>query len=289
MAILHELFGAVLPPRFDTESDRSNALARLILGEVLVGSGEFEFRGQPMTLLEPLDLNSLPPAPELNIVEPKRKSSPGYTCLRNVDYIPGLTLLDFQAFNAIRATEINWASTNAYVGEQVYRNATSVWEIAQANLDSPILNSYDNDVPGYGVEDLRELREIYPELAKLSDGALYWLFDCYQFDCCGIRDWNPNREDSFLFYLLGLVATTEQANGEDARKVGEFVGHKSLYVNLPEALHAEQVWFNYDTAIHNNLAWRIYRAMEFLRQSQIGSGNQGDPITTFTGLTQVTF
>lgn len=236
-----------------------------------------------MTLLEPLDLNSLPPAPEVNIVESEIKASPGYTCLRNVDYIPGWTLLDFQAFNAIRATEINWASTNTYVGEQVYRNATSVWEIAQANLDSLILNSYDNDVPGYGVEDLRELREIYPELAKLSNGALYWIFDFYQFDCYGISGWNPNRDDGFLFYLLGLVATTEQANGEDARKVGEFVGYKSLYVNLPEALHAGRVWFKYDTAIHS-LAWRTYRAMEFLRQSQTGSGNQGEPITTFSDL-----
>lgn len=281
LAIVHEPFNAVLPPRFDTEGDRDAALAQLLSGEVLAGSGEFEFRGQPMTLLEPLDLNSLPPAPKVNIAESEIKVSTDHTCLRNVDYIPGFALLDFQTFAAIRTTEITWASTNAYVVEQVYKKATLVWEIAQTNLNWQSYSSYEDDIPSYEIEKSRELREIYPELATLSNEALYWLFDSYQSDCCGLRCWEPYRENCFLFYLLGLAATEIQANDEKVHKIGEFVGYKSLDVGLSEALKQGQIWFNYDVAIES-LIWRTFVVMNFLCRAK--EPNQGEPVVTLSNI-----
>lgn len=273
LAIMHEPFNAVLPPRFETQSSRSAAIARLLLGKVLAGSGEFEFRGQPMTMLEPLDLNLLPPAPEVNILESENQvltyyqASIHYSCLGNTEYIPGFPLLDSQAFSAIRATEISWVGANMSIIGLVYDEVSYIWQkITHVLLNWKLLN-IDYGIPNSEVKNLDQLRNAYPELASLSDEALYCSFDSYQLDCCGVLDWSPNREDGFIFYLLGLLCIGEQANSEDAKKAGKFVAYKLLHNTVPSVLEQGKILFDYHTALHN-LVWRTRKIIDFLRSTE---------------------
>ena len=85
LTILHEPFNAVLPPRFDSKSDACGGLAQLLLGERLPGVGEFVFRGQAMTRLNPPDLNLLSTKPELGSL-PEPRSFPCIALLKLMRY-----------------------------------------------------------------------------------------------------------------------------------------------------------------------------------------------------------
>jgi hypothetical protein len=87
LMIRHRPFNARLPGIFQSKDGALDAFASLLLGGIQLGSGDFVYRGQPMTLCDPLDTALLPPRPAIQRVgEPENL---GYTALRSVTYEPG--------------------------------------------------------------------------------------------------------------------------------------------------------------------------------------------------------
>lgn len=275
--ILHRPFNARLPGEFQDEGDVQAAFAKLLVGGILPGNGDFTYRGQPMTLRDPLDLALLPARPAIqDATEP---AGWVYTALGNVEFEAGFEPVSEMMFNAVKETEAKWRGDIARAAKYAQGKAADVWAMA-ANLHLEALNDPSDEVPGeYGQKELTQLRSLYPELSMLSDGSLYSQFDVFQMECRFINGWSANRDDDFLFYLLGKVA--DRKNDHDtAKEVGEWVAAALLHgAALDAALEFGRSADRYNQAI-GKLAHRIADAMRFLADDKNAKDLRGHPITT---------
>lgn len=274
--ILHRPFNARLPGDYQDESDVKAAFASLLVGGVLPGSGDFTYRGQPMTLREPLDLALLPARPAIQ--EATEPTGWVYTALGNVEFEAGFEPVSEVMFNAVKENEAKWRSDIAHAAKHAQERAAEVWAQA-AGLRLVTLNDPTDEVPEYGEEEFPQLRALYPELSMLSDGTLYSLFDVFQMECRFINGWSANRDDDFLFYLLGKVA--DRKNDHDtAKEIGEWVADALLHGKaLDDALEFGRSADRFNQAI-GKLAHRIADAMRFLAEDKKAKDLRGHPITT---------
>ncbi|EPP9374421.1 hypothetical protein PZF67_006142 [Pseudomonas aeruginosa] len=274
--ILHRPFNARLPGEFQDEGDVQAAFANLLVGGILPGSGDFTYRGQPMTLRDPLDLALLPAWPAIQ--EATEPAGWVYTALGNVEFEAGFEPVSEVMFNAVKETEAKWRGDIAHAAKHAQERAAEVWAQA-AGLRLETLNDPTDEVPEYGEEEFPQLRALYPELTMLSDGTLYSLFDVFQMECRFINGWSANRDDDFLFYLLGKVADSKNDH-ETAKEVGEWVADALLHgATLDAALEIGRSADRYNQAI-GKLAHRIADAMRFLADDKKATDLRGHPITT---------
>lgn len=100
LMIRHRPFNARLPGVFQSKDGALDAFASLLLGGIQSGSGDFVYRGQPMTLCDPLDTALLPPRPAIQRVE--EPENLGYTALRSVTYEPGFEPVSEALFDDVK-------------------------------------------------------------------------------------------------------------------------------------------------------------------------------------------
>nr|WP_238841817.1 MULTISPECIES: hypothetical protein [Pseudomonas] len=159
--IRHRPFNAQLPGEFRDESDVQTAFANILVGGIHPGSGDFTYRGQALTLLEPLDLTLLPARPAMQ--KGSAHESWVYTALANVGFEAGFEPVSEVMFNRVKELEAGWRANIAHAAKHAQARSAEVW--AQAvNLRLEVLNDPSDEVPGYGQEEFAELRSYYPEL-----------------------------------------------------------------------------------------------------------------------------
>ncbi len=274
--IQHRPFNARLPGVFQSKEDAQDAFANLLLGGIQSGSGDFAYRDQPMTLCDPIDTALLPPRPVIQCVEESDILS--YTALGNVAYESGFEPVSNALFDDAKERETAWKNDSDRAALYAQEHVADIWARTAA-LRLVELNDPTDAVPEYGQEDFAELRQLYPELSMLSDGALYSWFDQYQSECCYINGWTANRDNGFLFYLLGKVAR-HQHEQETDKKVGKWVAYALLRGDaLDDALNFVRAADLYDCAI-SLLARRIADAMRFLVEDKKATELHGRAITT---------
>ncbi|KIU54546.1 hypothetical protein QV12_00385 [Pseudomonas putida] len=274
--IRHRPFNARLPGAFRDESDVKTAFANILLGGIHPGDGDFTYRGQAMTLLDPLDLTLLPARPAIQ--EGPTPESWVYTALANVGFEAGFEPVSEVMFNRVKELEAGWRASIASASKHAQARSAEVW--AQAvDLRLDALNDPSDEVPEYAQEEFAELRSYYPELSMLSDGSLYSLFDVFQMECRFINGWSANRDDDFLFYLLGKVVDRKNDH-ETAKEVGEWVADALLHgETLDVALGVGRDADRYNQEI-GKLAHRIADAMRFLAEDKKATDLRGRTITT---------
>ncbi|HHH9566541.1 TPA: hypothetical protein ACP33B_004649 [Pseudomonas aeruginosa] len=276
LMIRHRPFNARLPGTFQSKADVQDAFANLLLGGIQSGNGDFAYRGQSMTLCDPLDTALLPPRPVIQRVE--EPENLGYTALRSVAYEPGFEPVSEALFDDAKEREAAWKNDSTRAARYAQDHAADIWARA-ATLQLETLDDPTDEVPEYGQEDFAELRPLYPELPMLSDGSLYAWFDVYQSECCYINGWTANRDDDFLFYLLGKVAG-RQYEQDTAKEVGQWAAYALLRGDLlPDALAFGRAAALYDSAI-SRLARRIADAMRFVAEDKKATDLRGHSITT---------
>ncbi|HHQ4642255.1 TPA: hypothetical protein ACSP3W_000499 [Aeromonas veronii] len=272
LMIRHRHFNAMLPGCWQNLDDLQSVLAKILLGEIHAGVGEFTYRGQPMTLCASFDPSLLPPRPV--ILQAKEPES-FYSSLDGVLYEPGFEPISESLFNDVKSRELSWKNDCAKTISYTRQHAEQVWAlVAKLGLDS--LNDQTDEVPDYGQDDFAELRSLYPELSMLSDGSFYSLFDQYQMDCCYINGWTANRDDGFLFYLLSQVASRQLEGNE----VGKWIAYYLLRGDsLVDAIACGLATNLYDNAIFN-LARRVADIMRFLSEEKNNTELHGRKVTT---------
>lgn len=276
LMIRHRPFNARLPGVFQSKDDAQDAFVSLLLRGIQSGSGDFAYRGQPMTLCDPLDTALLPPRPVIQRVE--EPESLGYTALRSVAYEPGFAPVSEALFDDVKERDAAWKNDSARSTRYAQEHAADLWaRAATFRLDT--LDDPTDEVPAHGQEDFAELRPLYPELTMLSDGSLYAWFDVYQSECCYINGWTASRDDDFLFYLLGKVAG-RQHEQDTAKNVGQWAAYALLRNDsLDAALAFGRAAALYDSAI-SRLARRIADAVRFVVEDKKATDLRGYPITT---------
>ncbi len=276
LLVRHRPFNAHLPGSYQNENDVQAAFANILVGGIQHGSGDFTYRRQPMTLCEPLDLTLLPARPVTR--EGLEPASWFYTELGSINYEPGFEPVSEVMFNRVKELETGWRDDIARAATHAQNRVDDMWA-QTADLRIGTLNDLSDEVPEYGLEDFAELRSHYPELSMLSDGSLYSLFDVFQMECRFINGWSANRDNDFLFYLLGKVVDRENDH-ESAKEVGEWVADALLHGDtLDAALRFGRDATRYNQAI-GKLAHRVASAMRFLAEDKKATDLRGHAITT---------
>lgn len=276
LMIRHRPFNARLPGTFQSKDGARDAFANLLLGGIQSGNGDFTYRGQPMTLCDPLDTALLPPRPVIQHVE--EPESLGYTALGHVAYASGFEPVSEALFDDAKEREAAWKNDSTRAARYAQEHIADIWARTMT-LQLEALDDPTDEVPEYGLDDFAELRPLYPELSMLSDGALYAWFDAYQSECCYINGWAASRDDEFLFYLLGKVAGSQHEQ-DSAKEVGQWVAYALLRGDaLGDALAFGRSAALYDSAI-SRLARRIADAMQFVTDDKKATDLRGHSITT---------
>lgn len=276
LIIRHRPFNARLPGVFQSTDGAKNVLASLLLGDIQSGDGDFTYRGQPMTLCDRLDTSLLPPKPFIQRVEEPEML--GYAILRTIAFEPGFTPVSVALFDDVKERESTWTNDCTRAIRYAKKHASDIWTRAKT-LQLETLDEPTDEVPEHGQQEFAELRPLYPELSMLSDGSLYAWFDSYQSECCYINGWTANRDDDFIFYLIGKVAG-HQHEQDFAKEVGQWTAYALLRGDsLGEALAFGQAASLYDSAI-SNLARRIAVAVRFLVEAKKTTERHGRAITT---------
>ncbi len=279
--IRHRPFNAIIPGLFHEEKEANKALSALLVGSILKGDGDFVYHGQSMKLCEPLNTAILPPRPIIHNVPETGDSKIfeyTYTRLGGSKFIEGFEPISESLFDEVKNLEMSWAKTNSYASQCSCNHVEIIWKRVH-ELSFETLNNPKDAVPDYGQEEIVELRSIYPELSMLTDGSLYEHFDSYQMDCCYIRGWTANRDDSFLFYLLGKLVI-KACESIDAEEVGTMLAYSLLNGDsLNEGLEFSYSWYQYNSVI-KCLASRVANAMQFLEKERKQGNLQGNEITT---------
>lgn len=275
-AIHHRYFEAALPGAFVDKAAVHHALATLIMGGTVPGAGEFSYRGQEMSLSAPLGLELLPVRPDI-----EAGSEPTfwiYSSLADVEFEEGFSPVTKDLFEEIKSREWRWRESSAQAARQVHARAGEVWAkvslfpLEELNEPGELVDSDDR-------EAVAQLRECFPELAKLSDATLFSWFDSFQRECCFIGGWSAERDDGFLFYLLGgLVERHDGAGG--GQNAGEWVAYEILRGGSPEAAMCfGKACQMYNDALIGQAA-RMADAMRFLGRDKAAVDLRGAPITT---------
>ena len=272
--IRHRPFNARLPGSFDGKRSIQQVLARILVGNVQPGAGSFSYRGQSLTLCDPLDLATLPERPGIaGGLEPARYS---YAALGGVNFEPGFEPVSEELYKSVKDLEATWVDESARAGQFARTREPEIWA-RSPDLQLEKLNDPTFEVPEYFQEEFAGLRPLYPELVMLTDGSLYAMYDSYQMYCCYIQGWTAQRDDGFLFYLIGKVAGFE---GEAAKRTGEMVAFSLLQqCRFDTALDFGRACSAYDSAI-GGLAHRIAEAMRFLAEDKRAVDLRGHPIST---------
>jgi len=280
--IVHGPFNAVLGAAYPSKSEAQKALARLLVGDAVSDAGDFGYRGQRMTLRDSLDWRTLPSVPPLD-VEGLEAPHYVYKSLSGCSFIEGLQPLAYDDFAKLTSLESEWSDASGRARRYANARADDLWKDT-AGYGFGALNNAASVLGEYEAEDGRSLRDLYPELAMLNEGSLYDWFDAYQNECVRSRSWDVSRDDGFLFYLIGAVATTWPLKDERARAAGELAGFAML-----KGQHVQQAFAfardcgAYDLALCA-MAHRAAEVMRYLAAESNATDLRGDCISTFGDL-----
>lgn len=287
VAICHRGFNALLSPRYATRADAAPALVGLLVGDTVAGEGQFQYRGQSMTLMHSFDPATLPPRPtvdvDYSVPSPAHPSAAPY--LAGADFLAGLPMLTADTLVGLRLELERWEDTQARAREVVRTGSHRLW--ANSVLaELTVLRRPDDSVPDYATEESAELDKLYSELALLGSGSLFELYHSYAMSK-GLRNWTPYREDEFLFFLLTKLVPEAELKSGLARETGCM----AAFSLLQGAGRSDALRFGLECARFNgalrNMVSHADRAMRFLAKDASDaetSTRQGSPVTTLADM-----
>ena len=273
--VRHKGFNAWLPGGHYSKHGADQVLADLLLGQVIAGEGEFEYRGQPMTLIEPYDISklsfNLPLRVERDGVEPGHWAMP--------KFMVGLAPLDEATYAAIADAYAGWHADRAAMKRLALANADALWA-RMAEWKVADLNDQDSVVSDYLADDAIALRGHYPELGMLNDGSLCDLYGEFAEDCLMQRSWTPYRHEDFLFYLLGIGALSKTSDGEAIREAGYVVAAGLLHGRPLEDAARIAALASSHANVACSMALRARKAIQFLEAEANRDWRVGPRIVT---------
>ncbi|MBB5546622.1 hypothetical protein [Paraburkholderia fungorum] len=281
VVIRHVPFDARLPGAFSSREAAQPALVKLLMGEVVTGIGEFEYRGQPMVLREPLnlvdsgDLMIEPPT-----VQPESDPAGLYLRLKRTEWRPGFAPIPESLFLKARDAELAWKQACASMDAIAVNLVSDIWADAD-KLDLGRLNTLHGLLDHEYRDQAEGLRSCYPELAMLSDDTLWSMFDTYQRECWSMRSWDPSRDEEFIFFLIGRLADTVGKASYAWLSLGKWVAYHWTRGNALD----DAMWFGCQVRFNSNrvemTAGRIATAMDFLESDGKATDLRGQKISTF--------
>ncbi|HGO5392999.1 TPA: hypothetical protein ACK2W2_001629 [Klebsiella michiganensis] len=297
LTIYHRYFKAYIPRKYQSRDECNIDAASLLLGHHIDGEGNFSYRGQQMVLTKPFTLDGLPERPEW--LYKNHDGRYAYSHLWNTNFVSGFAPLSESLFTDIKSVEMEWkkdtAATFSLVSEQ--DNTAALWARAgELGLDAIVgISEYCQEADPVHHADFQAL---YPELSMLPPAVIQEAYDDY-LECM----WElPDRDEEFLFYLIGRTASTSDYITQRLDKVmqaelsklvmgrcdfnavntGKLIAYSLLMGNsVADAYRAGLEAIDFDDAI-STLAYEVSLVMQYLDRDAAAKGIEGNPVSTLT-------
>lgn len=291
LSIYHRYFNACIPRKYQSRDECNIDAASLLLGHHIDGEGDFAYCGQQMVLNKPFTMNALPERPEW--LNQNHDDSYAYSHLWNTNFVSGFAPIPESLFNDIKSVEMEWkkdtAATFSFVGD--LDNTAALWaRTDELGLDAIVSISeccWEEDPAHHA-----DFQALYPELSMLPPAVIQEAYDDY---LEGMWEF-PDRDEAFLFYLIGRTAIAHvcNRNGEEKAQsllitgdcdfnpvnTGKLVAYSLLIgASVDDAYRSGLEAKQFDSAI-SRLAYDVSLAMNFLSRDAEAKGIVGNPVST---------
>lgn len=283
--IEHEPFNARLPGLYEGTAELNCALASLLAGETIPGEGDFEYLGQPMTLLRPLELQGWENLPiyEYSGSDAARP----FLYLRPGGFEPGFSPLTPDLYQKIQGIEKVWNTDESRVFNQVrarFENAPIgfLGDVIDLLNEAP---SSDGEIYSEDHEITTRILHFYPELKTLKPKvAIDCLSDFQANELCPRGLAADHRDEDFIFYLVGRAFGNEKNDDFVLSSFGLRIVHLAHHgFDLPAAVDLASKYTRFSIDL-SDLAQRIFSATSFLRDEKKSSGRGGSEVKTMSDL-----
>lgn len=260
--IRHKPFNSYIPGTHTDTKSIHRILEKLLLNQVVIGSGDFTYCGQSFELIESLAIESLPVRPTFNAELKSIKKNPSVSTLKYVSFSGGFEPISEITFNILQLAEHSWKDVSDNAKLYAMINSDRIWnqvpKLYLWGFNSETIQLVDTEL-GW----LECFRELNPEFSELKDHALMSLIRSYLNECILDEHDEPARDDQFMFYVLGKILSGE-LTGYRAIEAGKLYGF-SLSQQRPtaEALRFARQCIVYDEALES-LVNRVQKVMRYI-------------------------
>ena len=270
--IRHRIFKSTLPATYSSKSELNNAYADILLGKIVAGAGDFNYRGQSMILSGSFAVSSLPPMPIVNLDGITGKSI-DYNFLENSEYVEGFTPITKENFEELKHIESKWNEINSIVQQYVTSNLPEVWKLSE-NIGLESLNNTVDKPEVVDEEISKKLRELYPELKMLDSATLFEIYENFELDeNMGNWEGDTYRYESFILYVLSKLTGTFP-------ELGHWVGYSLLQGHSSEeAIELSNTTIKYTMSL-KDLALKTSNVMQYLADNKDITEQRGIKIIT---------
>lgn len=275
--VRHRELDSRLPEIYADKKAAQMALAGILLGEIQPGEGDFVYGGQPMVLCSPFALDNVPPLPLINGLSAASKEP--YKILREIGYLDGFSQITKDFFDQVKGMESCWRDASASIKQHAWRQLSELW-LRATDFEFERFNDPADGAPDRDETEKAEIRRLYPELSMLSIGSLYGHLDSYMAHVGYENDWTPVREEAFIVFLLGRLAS-RTAHPDEVMLMGQWMAGALLRGDtLEDAIKIGRAARDRGQAIVT-LASRVASVMNFLARDHSNYAQQGNEVRTF--------
>ncbi|MBB4867831.1 hypothetical protein HNP46_006750 [Pseudomonas nitritireducens] len=252
--IHHRQLYACIEETFPTKEAAYAAASKLWSSPLPGVLGTVLHKGQRLEMRDPEELMILPDRPDFTRLH--QVDAEPLHLGRVENFAPGYGDITESYLGTLNALSKDWGTNASRSLRFAHDNLALAWSLPQLN-DLGIFNgSPAPDFPE-GMETVRQLRELYPELSALSDGDLYWSWDSTDI-------WPVERTDDFLIALLDYNGGIRVDIHTEFGQFGKIV---LMYLlageSLEDSLTLATAWRDYDSALKHRIS-RLSQAMRFL-------------------------
>lgn len=285
----HTKFDAVIPKKFDTLTQLHEAMADILLGRSITPDASelmepnlFYFEKQVYKSI--VSLADLPADP---LADWDDMTADSIEMLAVEQYLPGHPLLTEIVFTGIKEVTGKWQGKLDWMhcaAEHDDQAISSISFLPLDRLSADYATSWEPEEDDKHV--IVALRGHYPELANVSDVALYFLYDEFQMACNQVSGAEPTRDIDFLFYAAGtaLGVDDEGIAIRDAGKISVYL----LSENTPAEVLAQKIqeYVARDKSLRQLALWRwnVSKFLEGFAQTEKGVGQ---PIAVFSDMMNI--
>ncbi|MBQ69011.1 hypothetical protein CL689_03000 [Candidatus Saccharibacteria bacterium] len=282
--IVHRPLNAVLPGPYENHTDLNKALATLLMGRNIDGKGETEYRGQPLTLIDPLSLVKTEDVPAYGaFIQSNLKP---YLNLGSVHHVAGFEPMSKELFDAASEQERAWAFSDLSAREVARGRLAKAWPSLKNRVVDTANTAYSQatHLTADEIEEVAALRRFYPELVDVHAYAVLQSISDYHSCELGIRSTGADgREEEFLFYLIGKATAGAEVKYSIAAH-GERVSYFIIQgKTLSAAIENASRCTAYDKAL-SRLCSNLAKASRFLKEETEKNSKQGPRVSTISDI-----
>lgn len=282
--IVHWRLNATLPGVYESHTELNNALAKLLMGKKVEGEGETDYRGQALTLVEPLSLSKTEDVPVYGA--PARSDLKPYLNLGSIAHVDGFDPISKELFDAAAEQEKTWTLADLSARARARDLLAKAWPILENKVVDTTNTAYSeaSHLTTDELEEIAALRRFYPELKEVHAYAVLQSFSDYHSVELGIRSTGVyEREQEFLFYLIGKATASAEVKYSIAAH-GERVAYFLIKgEKMPIAIEKASQCTAYDREL-SRLCSNLAKACLFLKEDAQSTAQKGSPVSTIGDL-----